>query len=85
MSPIFASQLGFKFWQTNVWGQNIDDTTLEIYGIVVFIFSVLNKDSRESFFEESVFLTKVKPDVVLGMPFLTISIVNVDFQARDLE
>ncbi len=44
-----------------------------------------DKDDRERFFEESFLLTNIKPDVVLGIPFLTISNVDVDFQARDLQ
>ncbi len=37
------------------------------------------------FFEESILLADVKPDVVLGLPFLTISNADVDFQAWDLQ
>ncbi len=49
--------------------------------MVVSTFFVLNKDSRERFFEESFLLTDVKLDVVLGMPFLTMSNADIDFQA----
>ncbi len=45
---------------------------------------MLNKDSRESFFEESFLLADVKLDVVLRMPFLTMSNADINFQARDL-
>ncbi len=58
---------------------------LEFYEIVVSIFSMLDKDGREKFFEESFWLAHVKPDVVLGMPFLTISNADIDFQAWDLQ
>ncbi len=44
-----------------------------------------NKDGRERFFEESFLLADVKPDIVLWMPFLTISNTDIDFQARDLQ
>ncbi len=44
-----------------------------------------DKDGKERFFEESFLLADVKPDIVLGMLFLTISNTNVDFQARDLQ
>ncbi len=54
---------------------------METYEIVVFIFTVLKKDNRERFFEESFLLTDVKPDVVLEMLFLTMSNADVDFQA----
>ncbi len=85
MSQAFAHQLGFKIWKTNVATQKIDSTTLETYGIVVSTFSMLDKDGREMFFEESILLADVKPDIVLGMPFLIMSNTNVDFQAWDLQ
>ncbi len=84
MSQAFAQQLGLKFCKTNVGAQKIDITTLETYEMVVSIFSVSDKDGRERFFEESFLLADVKSDIVLQMPFLTISNADVDFQARDL-
>ena len=67
--------------KTNVGAQKIDSTTLKTYGIVVFTFSVLNKDGRQRFFKESFLLTDVKPDIVLGMPFLIMSNIVIDFYA----
>ncbi len=52
--------------------------------MVVFTFSILDKDSRERFFEEGFLLADVKPDIVLEMPFLTISNADVDFHTWDL-
>ncbi len=79
MSQVFAHQLGFKIQKTNVGAQKIDGTTLETYEMVVSTFSMSDKDSRERFFEESFLLAKVKPDVVLRMPFLTMTNADVDF------
>ncbi len=45
---------------------------------------MLDKDSRERFFEESFLLADVKPDILFGIFFLTISKTDIDFQARDL-
>ena len=42
---------------------------------------MLDKDSKERFFQESFLLASLKLDVVLKMLFLTISNTNVDFQA----
>ncbi len=84
MSQVFAHQLGLKIHKTNVGAQKIDLTTLETYKMVVSTFSVLDKDGRERFFEESFLLADVKLNVVLGTPFLTISNANVDFQAQGL-
>ncbi len=52
--------------------------------MIVSTFSVSDKDSKKRFFEESFLLADVKPDIVLGMLFLTITNVDVDFQAWDL-
>ncbi len=53
--------------------------------MVVSIFSVSDKEGRERFFEKIFLITDVKSDVVLRMPFLTISNTDVNFQARDLQ
>ncbi len=52
--------------------------------MVVSTFSVSDNDGKERFFEESFLLADVRPDIVLGMPFLTISNTDVNFQARNL-
>ncbi len=85
MSQAFTQQLGLKICKTNVGAQKINGITLKTYGIVVSTFLVLDKDRRERFFEESFLLTNVRPDIVLGMPFLTISNANVNFQTRNLQ
>ncbi len=85
MSQAFAHQLGLKIWKINVRAQKIDGSTLKTYEIIVSTFFVLDKDSRERFFEKSFLLADVKPDIVLGMPFLILSNVDIDFQARDLQ
>ena len=81
MSQVFTFQLGLKIQRTNIEAQKIDNTTLETYEIVVSTFFVSDKDRREKFFEKSFLLADVNPDVVLGMLFLTMSNVDIDFQA----
>ncbi len=46
---------------------------------------MLDKDDKERFFKERLLLADIQPDVVLGMPFLTMSNTDVDSQARDLQ
>ncbi len=53
--------------------------------MVVSTFSVLDKDERERFFEVSFLLADVRPDIVLGISFLTMSNADGNFQARDLQ
>ena len=52
---------------------------LETYKIVVFIFFILNKNSKKMFFKTSFLLADVKPDVVLKMSFLTMNNVDINF------
>ena len=52
--------------------------------MVVSSFSLSDKDGWEKFFEKSFLLADVKPEVVLGMLFLTMSNANIDFQAQNL-
>ncbi len=53
--------------------------------MVVSIFSLLDKDNRERFFKKTFLLADIKLDIVLGMPFSTMSNVGVDFQAWNLQ
>ena len=85
MSQVFTHQLGLQIRKTNFGAQKIDGTTLETYGMVVSTFFVPDIDVKERFFEENFLLADVKPDIVLGMPFLTMNNVNVDFQAQNLQ
>ncbi len=85
MSQAFAHQLGFKIRKINIGAQKIDDTILKTYGMVVSTFSVVDKDGKERFFEKSFLLADVKPDIVLGMSFLTMSNADIDSQAQKLQ
>ena len=79
MSLAFAFQLGLKISKTNIATKKIDGTTLETSGMVVSIFSLSDKDDRERFFKESFLLADIKPNIVLGMFFLILSNIDVDF------
>ncbi len=48
-------------------------------------FDILDKDSKERFFEESFLLADVKSNIVVEMPVLTMSNADVDFPAQDLQ
>ena len=85
MSQVFAQQLGLKICKTNIRTLKIDSTTMKTYKIVISIFSVLDKDGRKSFFEESLLLADIKPNVRLEMPFLTISNIGINFQTQTLQ
>lgn len=53
--------------------------------MIVSIFSISDKEDRERFFEENFLLANIKLDIVLGMLFLTINNVDINFQAWDLQ
>ena len=82
--PAFAERLGLVMRTTSIGTEKIDGTTLEAYGIVVAAFSVTDQADKVRFFEETFLVANVNPDVVLGMPFLTLSSADVDFPKREL-
>ena len=52
--------------------------------MVVAAFSAIDQADRVKFFEETFLVVNVSPDVVLGMPFLTLSNVDIDFLKKKL-
>ena len=52
--------------------------------MVVAAFSVVDKANQVEFFEKTYRVANVSPEVVLGMPFLTLSGADVDFLGRKL-
>ena len=82
--PTLAQKLGLPVRPTNVGAQKIDGTMLDTFGMVVTAFSVTDKANQVKFFEETFLVANVSPEVVLGMPFLTLSGADVDFSGREL-
>ena len=79
ISQVFTFQLNLKIQKTNVKVQKINNITLEIYRIVVSTFSILDKDNRKRFFKKSFLLANVKLDIILGISFLTMNNIDIDF------
>ena len=80
----FAQELGLPIRTTDVRAQKIDGTMLDTFGMVDVAFSVTDKANQVRFFEETFLVANVSPEVVLGMPFLTLSGADVDFSGREL-
>ncbi len=78
MTPTYVAELGFITRKISVRAQKIDSSPLKTYGIVLASFSLQDILRRVWFFEETFFLADTSIEVVLGMPFLTLS--NADFQ-----
>ena len=85
MHPAFTERLGFVVQTTNIGAQKIDGTTFKTYGMVVAAFSVIDQTNRVRFFEEIFLVANVTPDVVLGMLFLTLNSVDIDFPKKKLQ
>ena len=66
--PTLARELGLPIRPTDVGAQKINGTMLDTYGMVVTAFSVTDKASRVRFFEETLLVANVSPEIVLGMP-----------------
>ena len=84
MHPAFAKRLDLVIQTTNVGVKKIDGTTLEIYRIVVAAFSVTDQADKINFFEKTFLVANISPDVVLRIPFFTLSNADVDFPKREL-
>ena len=52
--------------------------------MMVAAFLVTDQANKEKFFEEIFLVANVSSDVVLGMPFFTLSGADIDFPKRKL-
>ena len=84
MTPAYAAKLGLKVRKTDIGAQKIDGSTLETFGMVLADFQVEDKLGRARFFQETFLLADISAEVVLGMPFLTLSNADVQFVEKEL-
>ena len=84
MTPAYTAHLGLKVRMTDVGAQKIDGSSLAIYGMVIAAFQVVNKLGRSRFFQETFLLADISMEVVLGMPFLSLSNADVQFAEKEL-
>ena len=82
MSPAYIEKLGLKTRKTNVRAQKIDGSALKTFGMVIADFQVEDKGGRPRFFQETFLVADTQFVVVLGMPFLKISNVDVSLGKR---
>ena len=80
----FAKELGLLIRPTDVEAQKIDCTMLDIFGMVVAAFLVKNKANQVRFFGKTFLVANFSPEIVFGIPFLTLNGANVDFLGREL-
>ena len=84
MHPAFAKKLGLVVQTTNIGAQKIDGTIFETYKMVVAAFSVTDQADRIRFFKDIFLIANVSPNMVFGMPFFTLSGININFPKRKL-
>lgn len=75
----FVKELGFPIKSTEVGGQKINGTILDIYEIIVTVFSVIYKANQVRYFKMTFVMGNINPKVVFRIFFLTLSSANVDF------
>ena len=84
MNPAYAKKLGLRIRKTDVGAQKIDGSSLDTFGMVIADFQIQDKLGRARFFQETFLVADTKMDVVLGMPFLTLSNADIRFAEGEL-
>ena len=82
MTPAFAARLGLSVRPTGIGAQKIDGSALRTYGMAIAGFSIQDKSGRARFFEETFLLADTSMEVVLGMPFLSLSNADIQFDTE---
>lgn len=75
----FAEQLSLYIQKMDIRAQKIDDSQLITFGMVIAFFLVDVNDRKSYFLEETFLLADIKLHVTSGIPFLTLSNVQIDF------
>ena len=84
MIPAYTSRLGLRDYRNDIGAQKIDGSTLETFGMVLASFQVEDKLGRAWFFQKTFLLADISAKIVLGIAFLTLSNVNVQFVKKEL-
>ena len=84
ISPAYTAHLGLKVRKTNVGAQKIDKSLLPTYSMVIAAFQVIDKLSRSWFFQDTFLLADISMKVVLGLLFLILSHIDVQFAKKKL-
>ncbi len=79
MTPAYAAELGLTTWKTSLGAQKIDDSPLETYSMASASFLLQDSLGRVWFFEEIFLLANTNIEVILEMPFLSLSNADVEF------
>ena len=84
MTLAYVLRLGLQAHHTNTRAQKIDRSIFQMFGMVLADFQVKDKLGKARFFQETFLLADICAKVVLGMLFLILSNVNVQFVEKEL-
>ena len=84
MKLAYASKLSFRVYQIDVRAQKIDGSILKTFDMVLASFQVEDKFGRAWFFQETFLLADISMEVVLGIPFFTLSNTDIQFAKKEL-
>ena len=84
MALTYASKLGLKVYPTEFKAQKINSPTLKIFKMVLASFQVKDKLRRARIFQKTFLLADISTEVILGMPFLTLSNEKIQFVEKEL-
>ena len=79
MTPGYASKLGLKVRSIDVKAQKIDGSTLKMFEMVLASFQIEDTLKKAQFFQKMILLVNFSIEIVLKMPFLTLSNANIKF------
>ena len=82
--PVYAAKLGLKVQKIDIGAQKIDGSTLDTFEMVLTSFQVEDKLKKTRFFQETFLLADISTEMVLGIPFLTLSNADVQFVEKKL-
>ena len=82
--PTFVKESGFSIKPIDVEVQKIDSIMLDLYGMIVAAFLVMDKADWVRFFKKTFLVANVSPKVVFGMLFLTLSGADINILDQKL-
>lgn len=83
ITPGYTAKLGLKVRPIEIGVQKINDSTFEIFRIVLASFQVKNKLSQARFLQKIFLLVNINGEIVLNMPFLTFNNADIQFAEQE--
>lgn len=84
MIPAYMARVYLKVWSTDVEAQKIDNSNLEMFGIILANFQINDKFGWAWFFQKIFLVANTSVEVILDMLFLTLSNADMLFVEREL-